>query len=121
MTTSKTDHRFRKRYVLRNIILIVPPLVAFVLVWLDRGNFSFTSWLAIAFFLAWIQTFSLPLGGRGQAIRGNSATSVFILLVPSPALVADGFSHRSFRQVAWGMAHIVDAQTRTRADAISSS
>jgi hypothetical protein len=54
MTTSKTDRRFRNRYVLRNIILIVPPLVAFLLVWLDRGNFDFTFWLAIAFFIAWI-------------------------------------------------------------------
>ena len=54
MTTIKTDHRFRKRYILRNIILIVPPLIAFLLVWLDGGRLGLTFWLAVVFFVAWI-------------------------------------------------------------------
>ncbi len=41
---------------------------------------------------------------RGHAIRADAATSVFILVVPSTAVVADGFSYKSFRHVAWGMA-----------------
>lgn len=54
MATTKTDQRFRRRYILRNIILIVPPLIAFLLVWADGGSFDLTFWLAVAFFLAWI-------------------------------------------------------------------
>ena len=48
---------------------------------------------------------------QGQAIGGSAGTSVFILLVPSNAVVADGFSHKSFLHIAWGMAHMVAAQT----------
>jgi hypothetical protein len=45
-----------------------------------------------------------------HVIREGAATSVFILLVPSPvAAVADGFSHKQFAHVAWGVAHVVAA------------
>ena len=46
---------------------------------------------------------------QGQVVGGHAATSVFILLVPSSTLVADGFSHKAFFHVAWGMAHVVAA------------
>jgi hypothetical protein len=35
---------------------------------------------------------------------------VFILLVPpSHTTVADGFSHKQYRHVAWGMSHVIGA------------
>ena len=41
----------------------------------------------------------------GQDIGGPMPVSVFILLVPpSQAIVQDGFSHKDFEHVAWGMA-----------------
>jgi len=46
---------------------------------------------------------SHPLGG-------SEPTSVFILLVPqSQAMVADGFSHKRYLHVAWGMSCAVGA------------
>ena len=50
----RTDHRFRKRYILRTTCSLVPPLIAFVFVWRDWGQFGVAFWLATAFFLAWI-------------------------------------------------------------------
>ena len=41
-----------------------------------------------------------------QSIGDAEPTSVFILLVPSHSTVADGFSHKQFLHVAWGMANI---------------
>jgi predicted RNA-binding Zn-ribbon protein involved in translation (DUF1610 family) len=50
----KTDHRFRKRYILRTTISVVPPLIAFAFVWRDWGRFGVVFWIAAVFFLAWI-------------------------------------------------------------------
>lgn len=44
-----------------------------------------------------------------RAIGGSVPTSVFILLVPSRAVVGDGFSYKGFLHAAWGMAHLVSA------------
>jgi predicted RNA-binding Zn-ribbon protein involved in translation (DUF1610 family) len=54
MKTTKPDRRFKKRYILRNTILLVPPLVAFVFIWRDWGQFGFMFWPAAVCFVAWI-------------------------------------------------------------------
>jgi hypothetical protein len=43
---------------------------------------------------------------KGDSIVGAEATSVFILLVPPLHAVADGFSHKEYAHVAWGMCHV---------------
>ena len=43
-------------------------------------------------------------------LGGSEPTPVFILLVPQwQATVADGFSHKRYLHVAWGMSSVVDA------------
>jgi hypothetical protein len=54
MTPTKPDRRFKKRYVLRTAILVVPPLVAFVFIWRDGGRFGSALWPAAVFFVAWV-------------------------------------------------------------------
>ncbi len=47
---------------------------------------------------------------EGYPIGSTEPTSVFILLVPpSSSAVTDGFSHRHFPHIAWGMCHVVGA------------
>ena len=47
---------------------------------------------------------------EGHPIGGTEPTSVFILLVPSSSSgVTDGFSHKHFPHIAWGMCHVVGA------------
>jgi len=47
---------------------------------------------------------------EGCPIGGSESTSVFILLVPpATSSVADGFSHKHYPHVAWGMAYVVGA------------
>ncbi len=54
---------------------------------------------------------------QGQVIGGPTATSVFMLLVASPAVVADGFSCKRFAHAAWGMAHrLADAASGLHAE-----
>ena len=46
----------------------------------------------------------------GHPLVGPEPTSVFILLVPPPhTSVVDGFSHKRYLHVAWGMSSVVDA------------
>lgn len=45
-----------------------------------------------------------------QPIGAAAPTSVFILLVSSANAVSDGFSHKQFPHVAWGMARVVSAE-----------
>lgn len=47
--------------------------------------------------------FLLASRWAGSRIGGPEKTSVFILLVPSGSTVVDGFSHKTFLHVAWGM------------------
>lgn len=56
---------------------------------------------------------------QGQPIGEGAATSVFILLVPSAAAasVSDGFSHKDFVHVAWGMSHLVGTEQAHGSDA----
>lgn len=54
MKTPTRDHRFTRRYVLRSMILLVPPLVAFVLLWRAGSRFDSAFWPAAIFFVAWI-------------------------------------------------------------------
>jgi hypothetical protein len=63
--------------------------------------------------------FLLASRWRGQSIGESAATSVFILLVPSAAAasVSDGFSHKDFVHVAWGMSHVVAAAQALGGDA----
>jgi hypothetical protein len=42
---------------------------------------------------------------EGYLVGSGEPTGVFILVVPPAVQVADGFSHREFPHVAWGMAH----------------
>jgi hypothetical protein len=42
----------------------------------------------------------------GKDIGGPTPPSVFILLVPEGETVANGFSHKQYHHVAWGMAHV---------------
>jgi hypothetical protein len=47
---------------------------------------------------------------RGRRVGDHSSVSVFLLGVPaSHAPVCDGFSHKDFPQLAWGMAHVIHA------------
>ena len=44
---------------------------------------------------------------RGDSIVAAEPTSVFILLVPPRHTVADGFSYKQYKHIAWGMCHVV--------------
>jgi len=47
---------------------------------------------------------------EGYPIGGTEPASVFILLVPpSISTVTDGFSHKQFPHIAWGVCHVVGA------------
>ena len=49
---------------------------------------------------------------QGDSVGGWLPTSVFILLVPTHSTVADGFSHKQFFHVAWGMSSVVRTKWR---------
>ncbi len=53
MRRVSTDGRFRKRYILRTVLLMVPPLVAVAWMVDDRSQPEWR-WVAAAFFVAWI-------------------------------------------------------------------
>jgi hypothetical protein len=47
---------------------------------------------------------------EGYPLGRAEPTSVFILLVPpAHTTVADGFSYKQYRHVAWGMSHVIGA------------
>jgi len=53
LSTLKTDRRFKTRFILRSAILLMPPLVAFVVMWRSRGQ-ALAVWPAALFFVVWI-------------------------------------------------------------------
>jgi hypothetical protein len=54
MTTPKLDRTFRSRSIARNVILFIPPAIAFVYMVTHRRERDGSFWFAGAFFLLWI-------------------------------------------------------------------
>jgi len=54
MTLQREDRRFKRRYVLRNTVLLVPPVCAASFVWLNRVDGGLATWLAAGGFVVWI-------------------------------------------------------------------
>lgn len=48
------DTRFKRRYIVRTLLLLVPPLVAFAVLWRESGSMGLRFWLALAFFIVWL-------------------------------------------------------------------
>ena len=54
MRTPKKDHRFKTRFILRSMLLLLPPLVALIVIWRSWTQADHVPWMAVGFFLIWI-------------------------------------------------------------------
>ena len=54
MTAVKLDRRFKKRFGLRSVLLLLPALAAFLIIWRSSTQSGSIPWLAVGFFVAWI-------------------------------------------------------------------
>ncbi len=54
MRVPQPDHRYKRRYLLRTLALIVPPLLALLVLWRTREYADAVPWRVVGFFVVWM-------------------------------------------------------------------
>lgn len=50
----KKDLRYKRRFIVRSVVLALPPLLALVVMWRNGGDAERVAWVAGGFFLLWM-------------------------------------------------------------------